>query len=176
MEGEGAYGVILDGARGQRSPRLPVPVGYDSLLSNDRRWIVQLADEGGSEVGHLCGFPVGSGEAVDLTPERDPYVVRGVGFSADGSILAASVVDERGYHLLVIPASPYFLRGGRGRGARDGRRFVIADTLVRLRYQALRDHEGWLSAGGSAVNFDLRAAALTVHNGNVTDRRGAIGV
>ena len=46
----GAYGVILDGHLEQCSPRLPVPVGYDSLLTNDRRWVVQLADEGGSEV------------------------------------------------------------------------------------------------------------------------------
>jgi hypothetical protein len=105
-ESEGAYGVILHGAR-ERSPALSVPVGYDSLLSNDRRWVVQLADEGGSEVGHLCAFPVGGGEVVDLTPERDPYVVRGAGFSADGPILAASVVDESGYHLLAIPALPW---------------------------------------------------------------------
>jgi hypothetical protein len=56
-ESEGAYGVILDDDRGQCSPPLPVPVGYDSLLTNDGQWVVQLADEGGSEVGHLCGFP-----------------------------------------------------------------------------------------------------------------------
>ena len=104
-ESEGAYGVILDDDRGQCSPRLPVPVGYDSLLTNDGRWVVQLADEGGSEVGHLCAFPVGGGEVVDLTPERDPYVLRGVGFSADGSVLAASVVDEAGYHLRGHPGA-----------------------------------------------------------------------
>ncbi len=106
-DGEGAYGVILDGARGEWSPKLPFQVGYDSVLSNDRRWVVQLADTSGSEVGHLLAVPVDGGEGVDLTPEADAYVLRGLGFSADGSVLAASVVDERGYHLVVIPALPW---------------------------------------------------------------------
>lgn len=150
-ESDGAYGQILDGA-GERSPRLPVPVGYESLLSNDGRWVVQLADEGGSEVGHLSAFPADGGEVVDLTPERDPYVVRGVGFSADGSILAASVVDERGYHLLAIPARPW------------GAARVLAST----------PNESWwprLSADGRLVSADttdhipgIRRPAVTVYD------------
>lgn len=150
-ESEGAYGVILDD-RGQCSPRLPVPVGYDSLLTNDGQWVVQLADEGGSEVGHLCAFPAGGGEVVDLTPERDPYVLRGVGFSADGSVLAASVVDEAGYHLVVIPALPW------------GAARVIAST----------PNESWwprLSADGRLVSADttdhvpgIRRPAVTVYD------------
>jgi dipeptidyl aminopeptidase/acylaminoacyl peptidase len=151
-ESGGAYGVILDDARGQCSPRLPVPVGYDSLLTNDGRWVVQLADEGGSEVGHLSAFPVGGGEIVDLTPERDPYVLRGVGLSADGSVLATSVVDEAGYHLLVIPALPW------------GVARVIATT----------PNESWwprLSADGRLVSADttdhipgIRRPAVTVYD------------
>jgi hypothetical protein len=34
-DGEGAYGVIYDGARGEWSPRLPFPVGYDSVPGVD---------------------------------------------------------------------------------------------------------------------------------------------
>jgi dipeptidyl aminopeptidase/acylaminoacyl peptidase len=150
-ESDGAYGVIL-GATGELSPRLPVPVGYDSLLSNDCQWVVQLADDGGSEVGHLCALPAGGGPAVDLTPDRDPYVLRGVGFSADGSVLAVSAVDEDGYHLLVIPARPW------------GPARVLAST----------PNESWwprLSADGRLVSADttdhipgIRRPAVTVYD------------
>ncbi|MGO2110944.1 MAG: alpha/beta hydrolase family protein [Pseudoclavibacter sp.] len=88
-------------------PELPLELGFDALLSRDREWVVNLDDEGGSEVGHLTAHPVAGGEAIDLTPGRPPYVVRGMEFSADGSTFLATVVDDDGFHLLAIPSRPW---------------------------------------------------------------------
>lgn len=157
-DANGAYGLILDGASGRCSPKLPLTVGYDSLLSNDGRWVVQLADEGGSEVGHLCAFPVDGGASIDLTPDRDPYVVRGGAFSADGSVFVTSIVDEGGYHLVVIPARPW------------GPVRVLAST----------PNESWwprVSADARLISADttdhvpgLRRPAVTVYDAATADK------
>ncbi len=151
-DADGAHGVILDGATEQVSPKLPLSLHYDSLLTSDRHWVVQLDDDGGSEVGHLCAFTVDGSRRLDLTPDRAPYVVRGLDLSADGSMLVASTVDDEGYHLLAIPCSPW------------GPPRVLAST----------PNECWLprvSADGRLVSADttdhnpgIRRAAVTIYD------------
>lgn len=101
----GAHGVLLDGAAA--GPALPFAVDYDSLPTADGAWVVQPADGGGSEFGHLCAYAVDGAQVVDLTPDEDPYVVRGLDLSADGSTVVASLVDEDGHRVVAIPARPW---------------------------------------------------------------------
>ena len=149
---EGAYGMVLEGASGSLSPKLPLSPGYDSLLSSDRSWVVQLADEGGSEVGHLCAVPTYGGDSIDLTPGFDPYVLRGLGFSEDGSLLVASAVDERGYHLIVIPASPW------------GAPRIIASTPNECWWPRLSADGRLVSADTTDHNPGVRRPAVTVYD------------
>ncbi|WP_210603710.1 S9 family peptidase [Brevibacterium oceani] len=86
---------------------LPIAVSFESFLSPDGHWVVSLDDGGGSEVGGLLARSVDGAEVVPLTPDREPYVIRGVEFSADGSTLLATIVDDEGFHLLSIPAHPW---------------------------------------------------------------------
>jgi dipeptidyl aminopeptidase/acylaminoacyl peptidase len=149
-DGDGAHALILDGATETTSEPLPVPVHYDSLLTPDRRWVVQLADDNGSEVGHLCAFPVDGGAPVDLTPDSGPYVVRGLDISACGSTVVAALVDDDGHRVVAIPAAPW------------GAPHVVAST----------PHECWLprvSADGRLVSADT-----TDHNPGI--RRPAVSV
>ncbi|MFJ6533493.1 alpha/beta hydrolase family protein [Microbacterium sp. NPDC091662] len=103
-----------EGARGRlwHAPEapgalLPFAVSMGAIVTNDGRWIVDLDDGGGSEVGTLVATSADGSERVELTPGRDPYVLRGLAMSFDGSALVATVVDEEGFHVLVIPASPW---------------------------------------------------------------------
>lgn len=86
---------------------LPFPVGAGALLTNDGRWIVDLADDSGSEVGSLVARSVDGSETVDLIPNRDPFILRGLETSFDGTAIVATIVDETGFHVLVIPARPW---------------------------------------------------------------------
>lgn len=95
------------GDQAQRSAQLPFELGFDALLTRDGEWVINLDDAGGSEVGHLSAHPVAGGVAIDLTPDRPAYVVRGMELSADGSTFLATVVDDDGFHLLVIPTAPW---------------------------------------------------------------------
>ena len=102
------------GARGRiwRAPDspsdlLPFDVSMNGVVTADGRWVVELDDGGGSEVGTLVALAVDGSERVDLTPGREPYVLRGLEFSYDRSALVATVVDEEGFHVLVIPAAPW---------------------------------------------------------------------
>ncbi len=103
-----------DGARGRLwhapdAPGEPLPfeVSTGAIVTNDGRWIVDLDDGGGSEVGTLVATSLDGRERVALTPGREPYVLRGLAMSHDGSALVATVVDEDGFHVLVIPAAPW---------------------------------------------------------------------
>lgn len=86
---------------------LPFPVSLDAILSPDGAWVVDLDDDGGSEVGGLVARSVDGGVVVPLTPDLGPYVLRGLGASADGSTLVATVVDASGFHVDVIPMAPW---------------------------------------------------------------------
>ncbi|WP_020494658.1 alpha/beta hydrolase family protein [Sciscionella marina] len=98
-----ARGVVADLMTGERPAELDFPVSPESMLTGDGEWLLQLDDENGSELGHLCAIPVSGGESVDLTPDRPPYVVRGLDVSADGGAVLLTAVDEDGFHLIVIP-------------------------------------------------------------------------
>ncbi|MCA0346511.1 MAG: prolyl oligopeptidase family serine peptidase [Actinobacteria bacterium] len=89
------------------SDELPYELGYDAILSRDAKWVVTLNDDGGSEVGGLVALSTTGSESVELTPGFGPYVVRGMEFSADGKSLLATVVDDDGFHLLLVPAAPW---------------------------------------------------------------------
>lgn len=86
---------------------LPIPVSFGSILTPDGRWVVDLDDDGGSEVGGLVARSLDGGTEVWLTPELGPYVLRGLGVSIDGSTLVATIVDSSGFHVVVIPTSPW---------------------------------------------------------------------
>ena len=103
-----------EGARGRlwRAPDapgelLPFDVSMGAIVTPDGHWVVDLDDGGGSEVGALVATTVDGSERVALTPGREPYVLRGLVFSHDGSTLVATVVDEEGFHVLAIPAAPW---------------------------------------------------------------------
>lgn len=135
-DSDGAHGVVLDGATETTSAPLPWPLHYDSLLTPDREWVVQLADDEGSEVGHLCAYAADGSQRVDLTPDFAPYVVRGLDISADGSTVVASLVDDDGHRVVAIPAAPW------------GAPRVVTTT----------PHECWLprvSADGALVSADV---------------------
>ncbi len=103
-----------DGARARvwNAPQEPgepldIPVSPGAILTGDGRWVVDLDDGGGSEVGGLVAYAVDGSERVELTPGRTPYVVRGLVTSYDGSALVTTIVDEDGFHVLLIPAAPW---------------------------------------------------------------------
>ncbi|QHC61196.1 prolyl oligopeptidase family serine peptidase [Rathayibacter sp. VKM Ac-2760] len=145
-----ATGRLVNTATGERGETLPFGAGYEVAVSPDRRWVIKLDDDGGSEVGHLHAYPVTGGDSIDLTPDRDAYVVRGMEFSADGSVLLLSLVDEEGYHLVRVPAGSW----------------VEAETI------ASTPNEAWfgrISADGRLASFDsteqnpgVRRTAVTV--------------
>ncbi|MCF2572348.1 prolyl oligopeptidase family serine peptidase [Brevibacterium sp. UCMA 11754] len=107
----GVEGRLLAPEAGSADPVLsdilPINVSFESYLSPDARWVISLDDDGGSEVGGLLARSVDGVESVHLTPDRDPYVIRGMEFAADGSTLLATIVDDEGFHLLSIPAQPW---------------------------------------------------------------------
>ncbi|MDW5595016.1 prolyl oligopeptidase family serine peptidase [Conexibacter stalactiti] len=153
----GAEARILDGASETLSPPLALAANYDSLLTNDGAWVIQLADDGGSEVGHLHAHPVDGGAPVDLSPGREPYVVRGLAQSADGSLLVASIVDEQGHHLITIEASPW------------GATSVLATTQNESWFPRVSADGALVSADTNDHNPGVRRPAVTVR-----DRAGAV--
>lgn len=148
---ECAVGRVWDGAAGGAiSDVLPFPVGLGAALTPDAAWVVELDDDGGSEVGHLWARTVDGREAFDLTPNLPSYVLRGLEPSADGSVTVATVVDATGYHVLAIPMRPW----------------GPARVIYTSSYEAWYSH---VSADGTLVSVDS-----TSHNPNV--RRPAVTV
>jgi len=130
---------------------LPFPVAVGAIIAGQgSEWIVDLADGGGSEVGTLVATSLDGEQRVDLTPGREPFVLRGLETSADGSLVLASIVDDEGYHLLAIPARPW------------GPASVVHHTSAEAWY-------GQLSADGRLASMDT-----TDHNPGV--RRAAVSV
>ncbi|MFJ2543694.1 alpha/beta hydrolase family protein [Microbacterium sp. NPDC087589] len=149
-----------DGARGRiwRAPSepselLPFPVSVGAILTADARWVIDLDDDGGSEVGGLVAFAVDGSERIALTPGRAPYVVRGLESSYDGSTVVATVVDEDGFHVLVIPAAPW-----------GEPRVVYSDPIEAWYGQASPDGS-LISVDTTAHNPGIRRPMLTVVDG-----------
>ncbi|MFJ4015142.1 alpha/beta hydrolase family protein [Microbacterium sp. NPDC090014] len=152
-----------DGARGRvwRAPSapgdlLPFPVSVGAILTADGQWVIDLDDDGGSEVGGLVAFAVDGSERVVLTPGRAPYVVRGLESSYDGSHLVVTVVDEDGFHVLVIPAAPW------------GEPRVVYSNPIEAWY-------GQISPGGSLVSVDTTAHNPGIRRPMLTVVDGATG-
>ena len=130
---------------------LPFPVAVGAIIAGEGNgWIVDLADGGGSEVGTLVATSLDGAERIDLTPGREPFVLRGLEASADGSLVLASIVDEDGYHLLAIPAQPW------------GPASVVHHTSAEAWY-------GQPSANGRLASMDT-----TDHNPGI--RRAAVSI
>lgn len=102
-EPDGARGRVWSSLTGELGDDLPVPVTGDTVLSADGRWLVDLDDDGGSEVGGLVARRVDGSETRPLTPGRPPSVLRGLETSADGEQVLATMVDEDGHHLVLVP-------------------------------------------------------------------------
>ncbi|HKD98473.1 MAG TPA: prolyl oligopeptidase family serine peptidase [Micromonosporaceae bacterium] len=65
-----------------------------------------LHDTDGSEHGHLVRLPFEGGPMRDLTPDLEPYTLRGVGFSADGGTLAFNPINSEGFAVYVQETGP----------------------------------------------------------------------
>lgn len=89
------------------SEEIPFQLGYDAILSRDAQWVALLEDEGGSEVGRMVARSVDGRETIGLTQKNHVYVVRGVEFSADGSMFLTTAVDDDGFHLIATPVKPW---------------------------------------------------------------------
>ncbi|GAA1936029.1 prolyl oligopeptidase family serine peptidase [Microbacterium aoyamense] len=132
------------------SALLPFAVGVGAILTPDAKWVIDLDDGGGSEVGTLVAVSVDGERVVDLTPGRLPFVLRGLEAAHDGSAIVVTVVDEDGFHVLVIPAAPW------------GPPRTVYSSPIEAWY-------GQISPDGSLVSVDttdhnpgIRRAALTV--------------
>ncbi|WP_236795545.1 prolyl oligopeptidase family serine peptidase [Amycolatopsis sp. GM8] len=99
----GAAGRVWDPGAGTFGPRLPFGVGFGSLLTPDGAWVIDLDDNGGSEVGALVARSMDGSRTRVLTPGRDAIVMRGLETTRDGSHVLATVVDDDGHHVLWIP-------------------------------------------------------------------------
>ncbi|HEY9265684.1 MAG TPA: prolyl oligopeptidase family serine peptidase [Microbacterium sp.] len=158
-----------DGSRGRlwrpgqpESPLLPFPISVGAILTADGRWVIDLDDGGGSEVGSLVAISVDGTTAVPLTPGRAPYVLRGLEASVDGSAVVATVVDDEGFHVLLIPAQPW------------GEPRVVYSNPVEAWY-------GQVSADGRLVCVDttdhnpgVRRPALTVIDADTDETVGVL--
>ena len=132
------------------SDLLPFPVGVGALLTNDGRWIIDLDDGGGSEVGSLMATAVDGSEVVDLTPGREPFVLRGLESSHDGSAIVATVVDEGGFHVLVIPSRPW------------GEPRTVYSSPIEAWYGQISPDAALVSVDTTDHNPGVRRPALTV--------------
>ncbi|MGN7949236.1 alpha/beta hydrolase family protein [Microbacterium sp. 22215] len=149
-----------DGARGRvwRAPAepselLPFPVSVGAILTADGQWVIDLDDEGGSEVGGLVAFAVDGSERIALTPGRAPSVLRGLESSYDGSAIVATVVDEDGFHVLVIPAAPW------------GEPRVVYSNPIEAWYGQISPDGSLISVDTTAHNPGIRRPLLTVVDG-----------
>ncbi|MEI7743043.1 MAG: prolyl oligopeptidase family serine peptidase [Chloroflexota bacterium] len=100
---DGSSGAVWTPAGGA-VPIAGLQVPLSAALSPDGRTLFVMADDHGSEVGHIHAFLVdGSGPAIDCTPALGGYVVRGIDIRPDGRALALTLVDGDGFTLRLIP-------------------------------------------------------------------------
>lgn len=146
------------GARIWRAPDepsalLPFPVGVGAILTPDARWVVDLDDGGGSEVGGLVAIAVDGSERIELTPGRPPYVLRGLESSADGRFVVATLVDEDGFHVVLIPVDPW------------GEPRIVYSNPVEAWYGQVSRDGSLVSIDTTAHNPGIRRPLLTVVDG-----------
>ena len=76
-------------------------VTYATVVTPDCRYILDLDDPLGSELGHLHAFPIDGGPSRDLTPGRGAYTIRGIDCAADGRTLLITAADESGFFAIL---------------------------------------------------------------------------
>ncbi len=156
----GAVWIPGIGARGVAGLQVPL----SAALTPDAATLLIMADDRGSEVGHVHAFPVDrSGPALDLTPSLPDHVLRGIDVQPDGAQLALTTVDADGFALRVIP-----LERSRDAALDSGGRLRAGEprTLFRSANEAW---DGILSADG-------RLAAIETTDHNPGTRRFAVTV
>ena len=132
------------------SALLPFPVGVGAILTPDGKWVVDLDDGGGSEVGTLVATSVDGSQLVNLTPGRSDFVLRGIEASYDGSAIVVTVVDEDGFHVLVIPADPW------------GPPRTVYSSPIEAWYGQISPDGALVSVDTTDHNPGIRRAALTI--------------
>ncbi len=70
---------------------------FATTVTADGRWILDLLDPTGSEVGHLHATSVDGAISRNLTPGFDAYVVRGLDITADCRFVVLTVANEHGF-------------------------------------------------------------------------------
>ena len=81
---------------------VPFPgVSYATTLTPNGRYLLDLDDPTGSELGHLHAFPIEGGQARDLTPGRGAYTIRGIDCAIEGSQILVTGADESGFFALL---------------------------------------------------------------------------
>jgi dienelactone hydrolase len=92
---------------GTVAPRTSLPRGLRSAwIDPDGEWIYYLHDDHGNELGHVSRVPWSGGDAADLTPHLEPYVVTGLEISGDGTELAFVTATRSGFDLWSGPQPP----------------------------------------------------------------------
>jgi dienelactone hydrolase len=124
--------------------RVPTDGFTDSYWpSADGRLLYRLADDDGSELGHVEVVSLADGATRDFTPDMEPYTLRGGDASMDGSTVVFAACNHNGF--MLVAASTDGSTGPR--------------VLYRSQWEAWTPH----------VSFDGRLAVIdtTDHNPGV---------
>ncbi|MEY4898634.1 MAG: hypothetical protein RL294_445 [Actinomycetota bacterium] len=76
-------------------------VTYATTITPDGRFILDLDDPTGSELGHLHATPVEGGIGRDLTPGHGSYTVRGIDCAIDGHSVLITAGDQSGFYAVL---------------------------------------------------------------------------
>ncbi|HEY6425989.1 MAG TPA: hypothetical protein VIX84_02045, partial [Acidimicrobiales bacterium] len=70
---------------------------FNTTVTADGRWVLDLLDPTGSEVGHFHATSTDGGAARNLTPGFEEYVVRGIDVTADGRFVILTTANQLGF-------------------------------------------------------------------------------
>ncbi len=72
------------------------------ILTPDSHHVLVHVDDNGSEVGHVCSYGVDGAAPIDLTPDAEPYGLRGLATDRVGRSVVVTTSDDGGYTLLHV--------------------------------------------------------------------------
>ena len=78
-------------------------VSFATTITPDGKYILDLDDPTGSELGHLHAFPIAGGSSIDLTPQQGAYTIRGIDTSLDGQSVLITGADDNGFFVILTP-------------------------------------------------------------------------